>query len=297
MLAGKNVYSSITKSIPIILLCGCSDYELTAVNEKTAPMEDTAIVMDIPVAVAGPSQRVKKNIPMQLDGSGSYHPTNPAILLNYEWVLTSYVEDANIAFQDTQSSAPTFLADKVGSYVAELQVTDSFDAPSENFAATVIEVIPYENLFITLSWDTPNIDLDLHLLSNPAGYYSTEDCFFGNPTPDWGELNNHSDDPVLVFDDEGNEQTERIEFRRPQEGMYDILVHYYNIPVLSNVLFTLPTIRIEAEGQIIYEAEGPRLTGPGQIWKVGIFDWQSFVFIPDGTITDHGVLGGPIYND
>ena len=49
MLAGKNVYSSITKSIPFLLFIGCSDYELTAVNEKTAPMEDTAIVMDIPV--------------------------------------------------------------------------------------------------------------------------------------------------------------------------------------------------------------------------------------------------------
>ena len=62
-----------------------------------------------------------------------------------------------------------FFVDKVGSYVAELKVTDSFDASSENFAATVIEVVPYEDLFITLSWDTPNIDLDLHLLSNPMG--------------------------------------------------------------------------------------------------------------------------------
>ena len=72
---------------------------------------------------------------------------------------------------------PYFSADKVGSYVAELKVTDSFDASSENFAATVIEVVPYEDLFITLSWDTPNIDLDLHLLSNPMGYYGNEDCF------------------------------------------------------------------------------------------------------------------------
>ena len=98
----------------------------------------------------------------------------------------------------------------------------------------------------------------------------------------------------MVFDDEGNEQIERLEFRRPQEGMYDILVHYYNVPELSNVPFTLPTIKIEAEGQMTYEAEGPRLTGPGQVWKVGIL-LAIFVFIPDGTMTI--TLGGPIYND
>ena len=289
--------SSVSKLIPFVLLFGCSEYDVSAVPKPSDPVLDTGLDMDIPVAVAGPSQRVKKHIPIQLDGSASYHPTNSSIFLNYEWELTSSIPDANISFQDTQSASPYFSADKVGNYVAELKVTDSFEASSENFAATVIEVVPYEDLFITLSWDTPNIDLDLHLLSNPMGYYGNEDCFFGNPTPDWGELNNHSDDPVLVFDDEGNEQIERLEFRRPQEGMYDILVHYYNVPELSNVLFTLPTIKIEAEGQTIYEAEGPRLTGPGQVWKVGIFDWQSFVFIPDGTITDHGTLGGPIYND
>ena len=59
--------------------------------------------------------------------------------------------------------------------------------------------------------------------------------------------------------------------------MYDIVVHYYNVPEQSSIPFTLPSIKIEAEGQTIFEQEGPRLTGPGQIWKVGIFDWASFV--------------------
>jgi hypothetical protein len=276
---------------------GCSDYELTAVNKEYDIREDTGFLLDIPVAVSGPSIRVKKHLPIQLDGSASYHPTNPSILLNYSWQLTSSVEGANVSFTNTESATPSFSSDKIGSYIAELKVTDAFDVTSENFSATVIEVVPYENLYITLTWDTPSIDLDLHLMSNALGYYTDQDCFFGNPTPDFGEENNHSDDPILVYDDEGTEQREVIEYRRPAEGMYDIVVHYYNIPQLSSIPFTLPSIKIEAEGQTIYEQEGPRLTGPGQVWKVGIFDWQSFVFIPDGTITDHGTLGGPIYND
>ncbi len=288
---------SIKNFLPLLVLVGCSDYELSAVNKETVSVEDTAVLLDVPVAVTGPSQRVKKYIPIQLDASASYHPTNPAILLNYQWEITSVVDGSNVSFLDPQSAVPSFSADKVGSYVAELKVIDSFDMPSENFAATVIEVIPYEKLFITLTWDTPDIDLDLHLMSNALGYYTEQDCFFGNPTPDFGELNNHSDDPVLVFDDEGTEQREQIEYQRPVEGMYDIVVHYYNVPEQSSIPFTLPSIKIEAEGQTIFEQEGPRLTGPGQVWKVGIFDWESFVFIPDGSITDHGSLGGPIYND
>ena len=175
--------SSVSKLVPFVLLFGCSEYDVSAVPKPSDPVLDTGLDMDIPVAdVAGPSQRVKKHIPIQLDGSASYHPTNSSIFLNYEWELTSSVPDANISFQDTQSASPYFSADKVGSYVAELKVTDSFDASSENFAATVIEVLPYEDLFITLSWDTPNIDLDLHLLSNPTGYYGNEDCFWKSYT-------------------------------------------------------------------------------------------------------------------
>ena len=132
---------SASKLVPVIFLFGCSDYELTAVNKESVPVEDTALVMDIPVAVAGPSQRVKKHIPIQLDGSASYHPTNSSIFLNYEWVLTSGVPDANISFQDTQSASPYFSADKVGSYVAELNVTDSFEASSENFELNSITLI------------------------------------------------------------------------------------------------------------------------------------------------------------
>ena len=291
------MYTSNSKFLFLLFFCGCSEYDYSSLADKSEPPEDTGIEIDIPVAVAGPSQRIKKFVPVQLDASASYHPMNSAIQLNYQWELTSDNTEANISFENEQSSSPTFSTDKIGTYVAELEVIDSFDVASQNFAATVIEVVPYEDFFITLEWDTPNIDLDLHVLTDLTEYYSDQDCFFGNPTPDWGELNNQSDDPYLVFDDEGSERKERFEFRRPAEKDYYILVHYYNMPELSNILFTLPKITIEAEGQVIYEMEGQRLTGPGQIWNVGRFDWEAFAFVMDDTITDHGAMGGPIYND
>ena len=45
----------------------------------------------------------------------------------------------------------------------------------------MIEVIPYENLMIEVSWDIPGTDLDLHLVAPSGSYYGELDCFYGNP--------------------------------------------------------------------------------------------------------------------
>jgi uncharacterized protein YfaP (DUF2135 family) len=149
---------------------------------------------------------------------------------------------------------------------------------------------------VELSWDVPNLDLDLHLLNPTGTYYSEGDCYFGNPQPDWGVPADQTDNPQLLLDDEGWEARESIELQRPEEGIYTILIHHYNQRD-ADMPFTTPHLRIIGEGNVIYDADLPRITDEGLVMTAGTVDWASQTFTADHGITTHEALGGPTYND
>ena len=279
----------------LVLFTACSEYEIKAPAAENPPIEDTAVELMAPVAVAGSSMQTKRGQPVQLSGIDSYDPDDGAAQLAYQWAITESPDGSLPELDSFVSPLPLFSSDLLGTYVVELNVTDADGLVSQYPSATMIEVGPYEDLFVELTWDAA-VDLDLHLVSPGGSYYGPGDCYFGNPTPDWGVQGDASDNPELVFDDEGLEMMERIELLRPEEGIYGIMVHHYNQRGAESPYVT-PHIRVWAEGELRAEFDTPRLVYQGAVVTAGSIDWSSLTVTEDGSISDHAALGGPLYND
>ena len=93
----------------------------------------------------------------------------------------------------------------------------------------VVAAVPEEDLYVLLSWNTGNSDLDLHLVqADPANYFEVpEDCCYCNPNPNWGEGSDELDDPVLALDNRVGFGPENINIEDPQSGTYYVRVHYF----------------------------------------------------------------------
>lgn len=75
-----------------------------------------------PVADAGPDQSVDAGDMVQLDGSGSFDPDGDP--LTYTWSFLSKPCDSIAILPNPNSTNPTFLADKEGTYKLQLEVND-----------------------------------------------------------------------------------------------------------------------------------------------------------------------------
>jgi hypothetical protein len=83
-----------------------------------------------PIANAGANQSITKiGTTVTLDGSASRDP-DLGDNLTYLWSLTSQPSGSNATLRDAGSTAPTFIADVQGPYVAQLTVTDPWGASS-----------------------------------------------------------------------------------------------------------------------------------------------------------------------
>jgi MYXO-CTERM domain-containing protein len=285
------------------LLGGCSEYELTDNTERPEGGEDTAMdappvaELEPPVAVAAVGTRVKRLEPTVLDGTGSYDPDGWAgDPLSYQWTLTDYPEGATGTLENASTATPEFSADLLGAYTLTLTVTDADGLVSENLSGTVIEVVPWENLVVVLDWDTEELDVDLHMLSPDGLYYDEGDCYFGNPTPDWGQEGVTIDDPLLDGDQESGGEPETIYLWQPEEGVYSFYVHYFNRRG-AETEWTWPTLDIYVEGELYTTIEGPRLTSEGKVWIAGSLDWTTLEYTESSELTTHEELGGPAVNE
>lgn len=77
-----------------------------------------------PVANAGPDQTVAVGAVVALNGSGSSDADNDP--LTFTWSLTTRPNGSNATLSAANSATPTFVADLVGTYVAQLIVNDGF---------------------------------------------------------------------------------------------------------------------------------------------------------------------------
>ena len=94
-----------------------------------------------PVASAGSDQtsNVLAGDAVVLDGSASSDPDSDT--LTYSWSLTTVPPDSTAAFNDSSSDKPEFVADKAGTYVAQLVVNDgkTDSAPAD---VTIVVAVP-----------------------------------------------------------------------------------------------------------------------------------------------------------
>src|SRR5579864_3516590 len=101
---------------------GC-DFEPGSVTGSAA--EDFVKISTVnsqPVANAGPNQSIQSAQTVQLDGTGSTDVDgNP---LTYAWTLLNEPSGSTAALSSTTYPQPTFVADKLGTYVVQLIVND-----------------------------------------------------------------------------------------------------------------------------------------------------------------------------
>lgn len=199
-----------------------------------------------------------------LDGGASIDQDGPMNKpVEYEWVVLSSPEgslsvpgeallnpgDPALGVRDDDKSTPTavFWADLVGTYTLELRVRDNLglgpDQCETAVATVTIVAKPEQAIHVQLVWRTPNdpdvtdtegTDLDLHLLHpNAEGWFTAPyDCYYYNPTPDWGQLDNPDDDPSIDIDDINGNGPENISLTNPENtttlgAPYIVGVHYY----------------------------------------------------------------------
>jgi hypothetical protein len=83
-----------------------------------------------PVADAGPNQPASVGIPVALDGSGSFDPDGDP--LNYAWRVIARPDGSGAEVFDGDQPTSILIADRAGTYVIELVVSDGelFSAPS-----------------------------------------------------------------------------------------------------------------------------------------------------------------------
>lgn len=224
-----------------------------------------------------------------LDGSGSYDPrdpTNPSLITEYDWSITSAPEGVNpadYAFQGQGSKFFSFWAPLAGDYVIKLEVQnrDGLRSGATEHSSVTIHVIPGSRLHIELTWDDPTNDQDLHFTHASVSdtLCSRSDCYWTNCNandanrPIWFNQDpaGVGANPRLDIDDTNGLGPENTNIDNPQPGTYRIYVHYWGG---SGSRATRDTIRIWLNG--LLEAEYRRtLSSVNAVWAVADITWQA----------------------
>ncbi len=140
--AGKTVISTDTFALRVK---ANKPYTSTQLTKDLEWKIATGVVLNKPpVANAGAYPPVTLNSTVNLNGAGSTDPDGD--LLSYSWSLTSTPTGSAATLSDSTIVNPTFVADKVGSYIVTLVVNDGkVNSPTSTATITVINTPPVAN--------------------------------------------------------------------------------------------------------------------------------------------------------
>lgn len=140
-------------------------------------------------------------------------------------------------------------------------------------------------LHIELEWDQDKCDVDLHLLQPGGSFFDCTDCYFSNPSPDWGTQGDVMDDPFLDYDDIDGYGPENINISEPQPGTYKVLLHYYNDTYDGfGGGSTNATVRVYSYGQLLAEFGPQELDQTDRNWDVCNVTWPGATVTPLGDV-------------
>ncbi|MGM0576847.1 MAG: YfaP family protein [Myxococcota bacterium] len=139
-------------------------------------------------------------------------------------------------------------------------------------------------LTIRLSWDSNLCDVDSHLIAPEGEVFDCQtDCYFSNPSPDWGVEGEWQDDPFLDVDDVDGYGPEHINISSPQPGKYVFVVHYWRDNYEGS-----PSVSTNATVEVLSYGETLATFGPQDL-DVTDRAWQAFqITWPEATVVGPG---------
>lgn len=209
-------------------------------------------------------------------GHDSYDPSGLE-LVDYEWSLISKPTGSAASMPAGLADRAGFRPDLVGTYVAELVVTNERGESSLPCVAT-LEAIPSADLWVELYWGTNNDDMDLHLTVDGGGLTSGDDCYYANcagSSLDWGVSGATEDDPSLDIDDIPGTGPENINIFRPHDGaFYTVYVHDYTGSTPDFRGDNEVTVNVYIAGELEF-TDTRMISGDGEYVPFANIDWDS----------------------
>jgi hypothetical protein len=183
------------------------------------------------------------------------------------------------------SATTTFYLDASGSYTLQLCVTD--DEMTTTCCTVTVTSTPPGGLHWELSWDTAYGDVDQHVLNvtrvADAGWFTTDDCHWANPTPDWGPAGAAANPTLDIDDTDGYGPENTTITTSPASGTYTAGIHYYCSHSLGRGTVapgdgpTDGTMRVYCDGALIATYTGLHLSETDDWITVASVDYPSCV--------------------
>ena len=180
--------------------------------------------IDYPTALITGETEINPPQLVLLDGTGSTAGDDASgDLLSYQWQIVSAPGHSNATLTSDEAAVTYLDIDVAGTYTIELIVTDDTGATSAPAQHTV-RARPVEDLYIALTWDTDNSDVDLHVVPSGSAWFGDEDLSYCNTELTWSSAGTgtHSGDTDDGFGPETATITDLA------DTSYHIGVHYFS---------------------------------------------------------------------
>jgi len=221
-----------------------------------------------------------------LDGRGSHDPEGDP--LQFAWRVTAAPTGSTTLPESAAAKLTRFAPDLLGQYEVSLEVQDALG--NTDIATAHITVDPELALTIKINWGDTVGDVDLHVVPSGHSLFGPLDCYFQQPTIDWGAQSQLDDDPRLLVDDVSGSGSERVVIARPANGIYEIYANYFEA---AGSQAAAVTVEVLADDETISHGTASRsLVDTCDTWKVGTIAWPSRTFTPAATANSSQCFGG-----
>jgi hypothetical protein len=210
-----------------------------------------------------------------LDGTQSL-PGPGATILKWDWQCTNPYGQTVTPVGNATASIELLGA---GSWRCQLDVEDSAGGRSCPPAESIINSQPLPVHYYELTWPG-NAELDLHLrrLAPETDWFSTLDCWEGNPDADWGTSNLGTNPDCRFYDN-----FEVAEGGGGHNFLVEAAVHRRS----DGLGATVPaTLRFFLQGRISYERTVE--LRERDLWKVAEVDLFGTGWVPEASYLDYG---------
>ena len=238
------------------------------------PANEPPVALAMEASTGSTTATGVSGLALWLDGRGSYDAEGDPLRFRWSVAAASVLGAGSLDAPEAQVTR--FVSDLPGTFTVQLQVSDALGLVGYADVDLVIE--PRRQVVVLLSWGTAAGDVDLHLVPDGDPLFGATDCFFEQPTVDWGVGGVAADDPVLLSDTESGDGAERVVIPRPAAGDYAVVAHYFDDRGGRPATITA-TVLADDETRVLGTATAT-LDQTCQAWIAGVLHWPAGTFSP-----------------